>query len=393
MSLNIKTPNGLQEIGKVTKEKVVSALGFEPADKKIESTIKDNTDKINTTEASLAAHEANTIFHVSSADRQKWDNKSDVESFYDLQDAPSIVETDTDEFVIADEAGNVAAKVDKDGLSTANINTMSVNLAGEDLGAKLASLEASVEASKLPSIVDDGSGRLEFTDEDGNVAARLDEKGFETATVIAKKALIDGVDIKDEVVKHVGDDTHLREGERERWDAKSDFNGDFDALSNSPFRNDYSGKLEFTDDDGNIIARLDENGFETTAIKATEISLETSAGAVSVKDKFDEFDSHIVDDTHLKPGEREKWDHKSDFNGDFDALSNSPIRQDGSDKLSVVDEDGHIVFEINSDGQGATNVYSLLVDGKQLEEIIAEVEPEVLTEEEIIALVAEGMAG
>lgn len=41
MSLNIQTPNGLLEIStKVTKDKVIEALGYEPAN---ETHVKDNT--------------------------------------------------------------------------------------------------------------------------------------------------------------------------------------------------------------------------------------------------------------------------------------------------------------------------------------------------------------
>lgn len=299
MSLNIKTADGLKEIGKVTKEKVVNALGYEPADKKVETSIKDNTDKIGEVEASLAAHEADTVAHVTAAEKQTWSNKSDVKSYNDLQDAPNIAETDTDDLVITDESGNIIAKVDKDGLATTGVNAKTIKLAGEDLGAKLASLDADLEASKIPSINDDGSGKLEFADEAGNVVARIDEDGFETTKVTAKEAIIGGVDINE----HISDkQAHLQVGELEGLDAR------------------------------------------LTSIEAD--------------------------------------------------LADYPITQDGSDKLTVADEAGNIVFEINSDGQGATNVHSLLINGKPLTEFISETSAkvDVLTDAEIIALVAEGMA-
>lgn len=300
MSLNIKTADGLKEIGKVTKEKVVNALGYEPADKKVETSIKDTTDKIGAVEASLATHEADTVAHVTAAEKQTWSNKSDVRSYNDLQDAPNIAETDTDDLVITDESGNIIAKVDKDGLATTGVNAKTIKLAGEDLGAKLASLDADLEASKIPSINDDGSGKLEFADEAGNVVARIDEDGFETTKVTAKEAIIGGVDINE----HISDpQAHLQAGELEGLDAR------------------------------------------LTSVEAD--------------------------------------------------LADYPITQDGSDKLTVADEAGNIVFEINSDGQGATNVYSLLINGKPLTEFISETSAkvDVLTDAEIIALVAEGMAG
>lgn len=341
MSLNIKTATGLQEIGKVTKEKVVSALGFEPANKSVEATVAENTSNIIKADAALAAHETNTRVHVTTAEKQKWDNKSEVRNYADLQNAPNIVETDEGEFILADEAGNIAVKVDKDGLATKNINVSNIRLGGDDLNQKLAGLAADVEAFKLPSIVDDGSGKLEFADEAGNIIARLGAQGFETKTVI-----VDGTDIKNRVESHIQDSMHLLPGERDKWDAKSDFSGDFDDLKNSPVTEDDSGKLEYTDEAGNIIARLDDKGFETTTVTAKTAII---VDGLNVKNAITE---HVGDDTHLKSGERDKWNAKSEFSGKFDDLQNSPITQDETNNIAITDEAGNIILSVGELEEG-----------------------------------------
>lgn len=292
MSLNIRKPDGtLQEIGRVTKEKVEAALGYEPANKSIETTVADNTTAINT-------HTENDDRHVTPADKQSWNEVTEV-----------IEDTESEEFIIADPEGNKILQVDEDGLHTKIINAETVNLDGQDLTQKLSDLKTEIEDAKIPSIEDNTDGKLEFTDPDGNIIARIDDQGLETHEVKAKS-----------------------------------------VKSNSIFIDDGS-----------------EDG-------------------INVKNKLDEVDQHIGDPTHLREGEREGW-----FSGKFDDLEDSPFTQDDSGKLTITDTEGNIVFEINSDDKGSTNVYSLAINGQPLENFIKEVapEPEVITDAEIIALVNE----
>lgn len=175
-----------------------------------------------------------------------------------------------------------------------------------------------------PNIIDDGSNNLAIADTDGNIIFKVDADGTHTTALE-----IDGEDIV-ELINSNG------------------FSGDYNDLKNKPnIIDDGSGKLEFADEAGNVVARIDEDGFETTKVTAKEAII----GSVDIK-------------------------------------------QDGYDKLTVADEAGNIVFEINSDGQGATNVHSLQINGKPLTEFISETSAkvDVLTDAEIIALVAEGMA-
>ena len=135
LSLNIQTSTGLLEIStKVTKEKVISALGYEPANK---------------------THTEDESVHVTFAEKETWNNKSDVKHYDDLEGKPSITENDSGSMVIADERGNIIMQVDADGLATTNVSAKTISLNGEDLGKRLDELE-----SKTSNIVDDESGKI-----------------------------------------------------------------------------------------------------------------------------------------------------------------------------------------------------------------------------------------
>lgn len=342
MSLNIRKPDGtLQEIGRVTKEKVEAALGYEPANKSIETTVADNTTAINT-------HTENDGRHVTPADKQAWNEVTEV-----------IEDIESEEFVIADPEGNKILQVDEDGLHTKIIDAEKVNLDGQDLAQKLSDLETGIEDAKIPSIEDNTDGKLEFTDSDGNIIARIDDQGLETHEVKAKDITIDdgsenGISIKnklDEVDRHILDSTrHVTAEDKNRW--------------NTHVNSDHARV------DATLVEKSDQNGY--IKINDVETTVYTHP-----------------DGEHITADERRAWNNK--FDGEFDELKDSPFTQDDSGKLTIADPEGNIVFEINSDDKGSTNVYSLAINGQPLEDFIKEVapEPEVITDAEIIALVNE----
>ena len=188
MSLNIQTPNGLLEIGgKVTKEKIISALEYTPANK---------------------THVEDANIHVSVEDRQLWDSNSTFSGNYnDLIGAPNIIETDSGDLTIVDESSNIIMQVDSDGISTTNINTKTIILDGEDLGTRLdSSLKSDFsgdynDLKNAPDIKEDESGEIVYADENGNIIARIDENGLETTTITANSVIVNGIDIESELNK------------------------------------------------------------------------------------------------------------------------------------------------------------------------------------------------
>lgn len=429
MSLNIQTSTGLLEIStKVTKDKVISALGYEPADK---------------------AHIEDKTVHVTSAERESWNNKSDVKHYEDLEGAPSIAENDSGSMVIADENGNIIMQVDADGLATTNVSAKTINLDGEDLGVRLDELED----AQISGIVENESGKVEFTDETGNVIARINADGFETTTVTAESAVINGVDIgtkldehkeeidsvsKDLSVHTTNSTVHITNDDRTLWDNKSDFSGDYNDLINAPdIKEDSSGEVVYADEQGNVIAKIGESGFETTQVIANSVLINganvgshvgntdihitaderkswnakadkvyvdeavanlvnsapetldtlnelaaalgddpnfatTVATQIGLKADQTDLVTHTSDkDIHITADERTSWNAKSNFSGDYNDLTNAPsIADDNSGSVVYTDEQGNIIAKIDANGFETTAITakSIVVNGIDVED-------------------------
>ena len=111
MSINIQLPGGqLKEIAgqTMTKNKIIETLGYIPANE---------------------THGNNSDIHVSLEDKQSWDNKSNFSGNYnDLNDRPSIDESEPDKLLIVDSNGNILVKFDSDGMDVAAIKINGKNI-------------------------------------------------------------------------------------------------------------------------------------------------------------------------------------------------------------------------------------------------------------------------
>jgi len=213
MSINIKTAEGLKKLSgeNITKEKIITALGYTPSD-----------------EVSLDDHINEGDIHVTLNDKAKWNAKSDFSGNYnDLPDKPSLTDDGSDTLHIVDKDGNVIAKIDKDGAQTTEL-TLGAGENAVQVGEKLADLE-----EKIDNL--DGGGDFE---------------GLE------KK-------VDDHIAE---DDTHITNEERAEWNNKSDFSGEYNDLSNKPIEEDNTGKFVIADENGFIIATIDEQGMHTTEV-------------------------------------------------------------------------------------------------------------------------------
>ena len=186
-------------------------------------------------------HAANEDIHVTATDKKNWNNKSNFSGSYnDLTDVPDAVDLTpyaTTEFVTQKIA---EAKLDEDNI---------------DLSAYYTKTEVDTAIANIEHPTVDLSEYASKTDFDTNK--------------VATDAHIENTVI------------HVTEDDKIAWNAKSNFSGDYNDLTNAPnITEDESNNLVIADPDGNIIFRSDGNGFETTTLTADEVIV----GGVDVND-------------------------------------------------------------------------------------------------------------
>jgi hypothetical protein len=334
LSLNIQTPNGLLEIStKVTKDKVIEALGYEPAN---ETHVKDNT------------------VHITSEERENWNNKFDG-TYFDLEGSPNITDDESGNLVIADSNGNAIMQVDSDGVTTTNVNTKTIALNGEDLGSRLDSLES----ISLPNILDNETGDLTIADENGNAIMKVDASGITTTGVSAKTLSLNGEDIGTKIDAHIDDSvSHVTSSERTTWNNKSDFSGDFNDLDNKPnITDDESGELTIVDNDGYAIVKINDSGITTTNVTAKSAVI----GGTDVTVKFDELSNLIGEKSvatqiteAIEAENLDQYATDEDLITLKEELSETIVSE--SSEWIVADEAGNVIAKVDESGLETTTV-------------------------------------
>ena len=187
----IQTPDGLTQVSpSLTKEKIIAALGYTPADQ--------------------------TTFY----------------------------EDESGALVIADERGYVIARIDGNGLTTTQVSASAIQLDGEDLAAKLQELE-----EKVPEIDLSDYATQKYVDD-------------KVANIDIPEVDLSALD------SHLDDaDVHVTAEDKEAWDAKSNFSGNYSDLENAPhIVNDNEDEVVICDSQGNVILRATAEGLNVAAV-------------------------------------------------------------------------------------------------------------------------------
>lgn len=221
----IQTNTGLTQVSpSLTKEKIIAALGYTPADQ-------------------------NTFY-----------------------------EDESGALVIADEKGYVVARIDANGLTTTRVSANAVMLNGEDLTAKLESLgdidlsdyytKSEVDSALENVSVDlTGYATEEYVDEAVGAINVPDVSGFALAADVEADKVITDAHMSDEVI-------HVTEADRETWDGKSDFSGAYADLSGAPhIVNDNEDEVVICDSNGNVILRATAEGLNVAAIYVNGVAM------------------------------------------------------------------------------------------------------------------------
>lgn len=204
--------------------------------------------------AKIEEHASDTDLHITSAERTKWNNKSEFSGDYnDLANAPDIVEDESGALTIQDTSGNAILKVDKTGLATTDIDANTVNADEINVGGE-------------------------------NIATKIDE--------------------------HVADTVkHITSTERTAWNNKSDFSGNYTDLEGRPNidTDDTETELRIMDGSGNSLAVFDQTGLTTTVVTATQ-SVDTPQIVVAGEDLGAKVSEHVGNSTiHVTSADKTKW--------------------------------------------------------------------------------------
>ena len=273
MAVYIKTPDGLKRISNedIEAKDIEKALGYTPSD------FSGNYQDLNNapdifddasgvlviadTSGNIIVKIDNDGIHTTDVDLNGISVKHKLENMDSLTD-------DSDTLYVSDGDGNVIAKIDKDGVHTTQLNAFEVFLDGEPLSEKLKNI--------LSSITEDDTGTLYIADESGNVIAKIDGNGFQTTTVKAKQVIADEIFLGEESLEEKLKAIEESAGSSDfsgSWNDLTDkptlFDGDYDSLTNKPIENetddDSDDRLIIADESGNVVATIDRNGINTVA--------------------------------------------------------------------------------------------------------------------------------
>ena len=170
---------------------------------------------------------------------------------YTPADNVSFFEDESGALVIGDERGYAIARIDADGLTTTKISTNAIALNGEDLAAKLKSLKDAIDSIEIPEIPEvDLSNYYNKTEVDNALKnVKVDLTGY------AKEEDIPDVSEYD---NHIADsEIHVSEEEKAIWNAKTSFSGNYADLAGAPnILDDNQEELVVCDKVGNVISVL-----------------------------------------------------------------------------------------------------------------------------------------
>jgi hypothetical protein len=188
--------------------------------------------------------------------------------------------SEADEWKVVDNDGNIIFSVDAGGAHTTSL-TLNGQSVEDMIGDKVDKVDGkglstndftNAYKEKL-----DGLENITFEESDPTVPAWAKEATKPTYTADEVGALPDTTVIPETLADLADDTTHrtVTDAEKDAWNAKSDFSGDYNDLENAPnITEDASNNLVITDPSGNIIFRSGANGIETTQLTVQSVTID-----------------------------------------------------------------------------------------------------------------------
>ena len=219
----------------------------------------------------------------------------------------------------------------------------------ETVGNKATKQELEDAKTELSESIVSETDEFHIVDDAGNIVASIDANGVTTTTVTAQSVVING----NSVEEHIDDtDIHVTAGEKAAWNAKSNFSGSYNDLTDKPAPtdlSDYYTKIEVD-----------------TAIENAEADLTGYATEEYVTDAINNIDIPETDLTNYYT----KTETNTAIESAKEELSESIVSE--AEEWHIVDNNGNIVATIDANGINTTTVaaQNITINGLDIEELI-----------------------
>lgn len=295
----------------------------------------------------------------------------------------------------------------------------------ETVGSKATPEDLENLKTELSESIVSETDEFHIVDEAGNIVTSIDENGVATTTVTAQSIVVNGNNVEEHI-----DDTniHVTAAEKEAWNSKSNFSGSYNDLTDKPAPTDLTGYATETFVAEKIVEaklegeEVDLSGYATedyvdTAIQNAQLAdkdidltnyytkqetealiPDTSSFLKEVPDEYVteseltakgyltehqslaglattlEVETHAKDSAaHVTSEEKQQWNAKSNFSGDYNDLTNAPdITENASGDLVIADSEGNILFRASESGLETTHLTlgSLTINGMTIQELV-----------------------
>lgn len=309
--------SGATEISTALADKL-DATAYTPTDLSNYYTTAQTDTKISqsvsgkTNQSDFTGHTANTTVHVTAQDKTNWNAKSDFSGSYnDLTDKPTIPTVPTSNTAFTNDAGylvanDISGKTNQSDFTAHTANT-TAHVTQSEKNTWNAKSDFSGNYNDLtnkPTIPTVPTSNTAFTNDAGylvasDISGKQDVSGMTAYTTTATTSALNNV-----VTAHTANTTvHVTAQDKTNWNAKSDFSGSYNDLTDKPtIPTVPTSNTAFTNDAGYLVSN-----------------------DISGKTNQSDFTGHTANTTvHITAAERTSWNAKSDFSGSYNDLTDKP---------------------------------------------------------------------
>ena len=250
-----------------------------------------------TNQSDFTAHTANTTAHVTQSEKNTWNAKSDFSGSYnDLSNKPTIP---TSASQLTNDAGYITSSALNGYATTGDVQT-----ATNDMATKT------------------WVGQQGYLTEHQDISGKQDVSGMTAYTLTSTTNTLSGT-----VTAHTANTTvHVTAQDKTNWNAKSDFSGSYNDLTNKPTIPTSASQLT---NDAGYITESDISGKQDTSGMTAYTTTATTSALNNV------VTAHTADTTvHVTAADKTAWNNKSDFSGSYNDLSNKPTIPTSASQLT-----------------------------------------------------------